>query len=285
MTQWFYEEQTQHTRLGIQVRRLVHQAKSPYQEIKVFETMEYGMMLSLDDVIQLTELDEFVYHEMLAHVPLHAHPAPRDVLIVGGGDGGMVREASKHLTVQRVVLAEIDEAVIQASINFIPSVSCALTNNPKLDLRIGDAIHLVQQANEEFDVIIVDSSDPVGPAEKLFTFDFYKAVYRALKPGGMVTIQGESPWMHRALIKKVNSDLHNIFPIATTYWGNIPTYPGGTMVFPIGSKGVDPRTPMRTALHGLKYYSADVHRAAFSLPYHLTPEHMEVSPTAKLWEG
>ena len=274
MTQWFYEEQTEYTRIGVRVREMVYQTKSRFQDIKVFDTIEYGLLLALDDVIQLTELDEFVYHEMLAHVPLHAHSDPQDVLVVGGGDGGMVREVSKHDSVRRVVLAEIDEAVVQTSLNYLPSVSCALHDNPKLEIRIGDAIELVANSEEEYDLIIVDSSDPVGPAVGLFSKEFYLSIEHALKPGGMVVVQGESPWLNRSLVKRMMGDLASIFPYTGIYWGNIPTYPGGTMVFPAGSKGNDVAIPLRECIPGLRCYSPEVHRAAFALPLYLQPSQM-----------
>ncbi|MCL2547718.1 MAG: MnmC family methyltransferase, partial [Symbiobacteriaceae bacterium] len=166
---------------------------------------------------------------------------------------------------------------------YIPSTSHALQNNPRLDLRFCDAIEYIKQVKEEFDVIIVDSSDPIDIAEGLFTREFYHNVHKALKPGGMVSIQGESPWIHRQLVKRIVSDLESVFSISTFYWSNIPTYPSGTMVFPIGSKGNDPRVPIRPAVPGLRYYSADVHRASFALPWHLQIEQMESGPAIYHW--
>lgn len=275
MAQWFYEDQTEYTRIGMQVRELLHEERTPYQTIKIFDTVEYGRILVLDDVIQVTQHDEFVYHEMLTHVPLHTISNPEAVLVVGGGDGGMVREVSKHDTIKRVVLAEIDEAVIRRSIEFLPSISCALQDNPKLEICVGDAVDYVRKSVEEFDLIIVDSSDPVGIGEGLFSKDFYRNVYKALKPGGMVSVQGESPWLHRPLVKRICNDLKSIFPIGKMYCGNIPTYPSGVMAFPIGSKDADPAVPLRPALPGLKYYSSEIHKSAFVLPLHLQPEQME----------
>ena len=272
---WFYENQTKHTRIGIQVHSLLYETTSPYQNIKVYDTVQYGRMMTLDDVIQVTELDEFVYHEMLSHVPLHTLPDAETVLIVGGGDGGMVREVSKHESVKRVVLAEIDEAVIKASVDYMPSIGCALTGNPKLEIYAGDAIEYVRRAREDFDLVIVDSSDPVGFAEGLFTREFYSNISRALRPGGMVTIQGESPWLnYRPMIKRIYGDFTDIFPIVKMYWGNIPTYPAGVMVFPVGSKSADPAVPTREAVAGLRYYSHEVHKAAFVIPWYLQVEQM-----------
>ena len=275
MNQWFYEDQTEFTRLGVQVKELMYEERTPYQTVKVFDTMEYGRMLVLDDVIQVTELDEFVYHEMLSHVPLHAHHNPESVLIIGGGDGGMVREVSKHDSVKKIVLAEIDEAVIRSCIEYMPSVSCALVDNPKLDIFVGDGFDYISKANGEFDLVIVDSSDPVGIGESLFTHKFYSNVFKALRPEGMVSVQGESPWLHRPLIKRIYNDLKNIFPIANMYCGNIPTYPTGVMAFPIGSKSTDPTVPLRKSLPGLQYYSTEIHKTAFMLPRYLQVEQMK----------
>jgi len=221
---------------------------------------------------------------MMVHVPLHAHPNPEQVLVLGGGDGGTVREASRFPSVKRVVMAEIDEVAIRASLEHIPSISYALKDNPKLDLRICDAVEFIKHVNEEFDVIIVDSSDPVDMAAGLFTYEFYQDVYKALKPGGMVSVQCESPWIHRALIKRIVKQLEDIFPIASLYYSNIPTYPSGIMVFPIGSKGNDPSVPVHAAVEGLKYYCSDVHKSAFILPWHLRPEDMEEGPENYHWE-
>jgi spermidine synthase len=275
MPQYFYEQQTPHSRIGVEIRELLYEEKSHYQTIKVYDTIQYGRMLVLDDVIQTTESDEFVYHEMLSHVPLHAHSNPQSVLIIGGGDGGMVREASKHDAVKRVVLAEIDESVIRASIDYIPSISAALKDNPKLKIRIGDAVEYIQQVREKFDLVIVDSSDPVGFAEGLFSFEFYTNVSKALRPGGMVTIQGESPWYnYRPMIKRIYNNFKEIFPISKIYWANIPSYPAGVMVFPIASKGNDPAVPIRASIPGLKYYSSEIHKTSFILPWYLQVEQM-----------
>jgi len=278
MTTWFFEDQTEFTRIGVRIRAVLHEERSPFQTVKILDSIEYGRMLVLDDVIQVTEFDEFVYHEMLAHVPLHALENPQAVLVVGGGDGGMVREACKHPSVTRVVLAEIDEAVIRACTLHMPAVSSALVANPKLEIQIGDAVEYIKQAHQEFDLIIVDSSDPVGIGEGLFTKEFYSNVFQALKPGGMVTVQGESPWLHRPLVRRIVTDIASIFPVAKLYLGNVPTYPSGIMAFPVGSKGRDPAVPLREALPGLRYYSATIHQNAFDLPWHLQLEQMEEGP-------
>jgi spermidine synthase len=272
---WFYEDQTGHIRIGVQIHKLLHEETSRFQNIKIFDTVQLGRMLVLDGNIQTTEADEFAYHEMLSHVPLHAHPNPESVLIVGGGDGGMVREVSKHDSVKRIVLVEIDEAVVRASIDHLPAISAALVDNPKLEIVIGDAIEFVKKAEDDFDVIIVDSSDPMGFAEGLFSHDFYRSVYNALRAEGIVTIQGESPWLDfRPLVKRIYGYFTDIFPIVKTYWANIPTYPSGVMVFPAGSKAYDPAAPLRPAIPGLKYYSPEIHKASFVLPRHLQPEHI-----------
>ena len=266
---WFYEDQTPLTRIGVKTKQMLHLEKSPYQEIMVIDTWEYGRLLALDEVIQITELDEFAYHEMLVHVPLCSHPNPEQVLVVGGGDGGSVREVCRHDTVQRVVLAEIDERVIQTAIDFFPTVSCALKDNPRLDIQVGDAIDYVHDHPNSFDVIIVDSSDPVDHGEGLFKRSFYEDVYSALKPGGMVAVQGESPWLHQDLVKRIYGDLQDIFPVADIFWSNIPTYPTGAMVFPFGSKGTVPRKPVRKPNGVLNYYSEDMHHSAFLIPEYL----------------
>ena len=266
MALWFYEEQAEGVRFNLSVRQTLHHEVSAYQDILVCDTAEFGRMLVLDGVIQLTEKDEFVYHELITQIPLHAHPHPENVLIIGGGDGGTVREVCKHPAVKHVVLAEIDDRVVQNAIDYLPFTSCALVNNPKLELMIGDGIKFVVDHPDTFDLIIVDSSDPIGPGEGLFTHAFYENVYKALKPDGMVVVQGETPWLDGPLVERICRDLQDIFPIAKAYWGNIPTYPSGTMLFPVGSKKYDPVQPVREPVAPFRYYNAAIHTASFALP-------------------
>jgi spermidine synthase len=224
-------------------------------------------MLLLDGLVMTTEKDEFIYHEMITHVPHSAHPNPEKILIIGGGDGGTVREALKHDSVKEVVLVEIDGRVIEASRKYLPTISCAL-DDPRVTVKVDDGIRFVQENADAFDVVIVDSTDPIGPAEGLFNREFYQNVFHTLKPGGIMTAQCESPFMNGDFIKSMKGIVGSIFPVSKFYLAHIPTYPSGTWCFLCGSKDVDPEEVQRDPLKGksLKYYSKNVHKAAFQLP-------------------
>lgn len=265
MNLWFTEDWTDHLRVSLRIREVLHRERSPYQEICVYETADFGRLLTLDDIIQVTERDEFFYHEMLAHVPLVAHPSPRKVLIIGGGDGGTAREALKHGV--EVVQVEIDERVVEAARRFLPTMAKSY-DHPSLRLVIGDGIEYVKAAGEVYDVVLVDSTDPVGPAEGLFREAFFRDVFRCLSPEGMLAIQTESPLFSSSLVKGVQEALARVFPVVRLYWGPVVTYPGGIWSYSLGSRGPDPRDfdPARTRGLETRYYSEETHRAAFALP-------------------
>jgi spermidine synthase len=221
--------------------------------------------MALDGAIQLTERDEFTYHEMLTHVALTSHPAPRRILIVGGGDGGTAREAVKHETVEEVVLVDIDQEVINASRRFFPSLSSGL-EDPKVNVLAMDALEYIRGRSGEFDVVIVDSTDPVDFAEGLFREPFYRDVFRALNEGGSLVAQTESPFSDPDILTGAVSEMEKVFPIVKVFWGAMPTYPTGMWTYTIGSKVHDPEKPMGQTPPGTRYYSEEIHRAAFVLP-------------------
>lgn len=269
MELWFTEFQTANLGLTARIKETLYTGKSEFQEIAVVDTYEFGRMLVLDGIFQTCIFDEYIYHEMIAHVPLCIHPKPERVLVIGGGDGGSVREVVKHPSVQRVEMVEIDGMVVDVSKQFLPEISAALLeNHPKLQLKIGDGIGHMAMAENLYDVIIVDCSDPVGPGEGLFTHAFYKDVYKALKPDGLFVQQTESPFYHQELIKHLRKDIESIFPITHTYLAQIPLYPGGTHCFTIGSKKYDPLTVKSNEIPGLqtRYYNSDIQKSCFVLP-------------------
>lgn len=250
--------------------------KSPYQLVEIFDTYKYGRMLTVDKMVMCSERDEAAYHEMIVHVPMLANLDIKRVLVVGGGDGGSVREILKHPQVESVTMVEIDEAVIRASRQFLPSLSSCL-DDPKLNLIIDDGIKFLEQADDEsFDFVVIDSSDPVGPSVGLFSEDFYKDVYRCLKPNGIMSAQSESPRFNQAAFVDLVHCLQSIFGIANVhpYLAFIQTYPTGMWSFSYCSK--QSRHPVAsldmeqaiafTEKHDLKYYNSDVHGAAFCLP-------------------
>jgi spermidine synthase len=237
--------------------------------VVVADSFEFGRMLVLDDVFQTSIFDEFVYHEMIAHVPLFTHPAPKKVLVIGGGDGGAVREVVRHAAVESVEMVEIDGMVVEASKEYLPEISHTMRNgHPKLKLMIGDGIAHMNAVENHYDVILVDCSDPIGPGEGLFSREFYQDVYKALKPDGLFVQQTESPFYHQPLIRRIYRDISDLFPIAKMYLANIPLYPGGVHSFTMGSKQIDPAS---CALPGqmpfdTRYYNLALHRSCFSLP-------------------
>jgi len=269
MELWMTEFQTQNLGLTCRIKETLFSGRSDYQEISVVDTVEFGRMLVLDGVFQTSIFDEYIYHEMISHVPLNVHPQPAHVLVIGGGDGGCVREVVKNPAVQQVDMVEIDGIVVEVSKKYLPEISSAMiANHPKLHLRIGDGIHHVKNTEGRYDVVIVDCSDPIGPGEGLFTADFYRDVYKALKPDGLFVQQTESPFYHQELVRKSYQDINDLFPIARLYLANIPLYPGGLHCFTIGSKKYDPLHVDATKTSGLpgRYYNQGIQKSCFVLP-------------------
>lgn len=242
----------------------LHREVTPFQEIQVLEHPHFGRLLVLDGVVQLTERDELFYHEMLVHPALHVHPAPRDVLIVGGGDGGSLREALKHPTVRRVDLVEIDERVVAVSREFFAGLATGF-DDPRVTVLHQDGVELVERPTHRYDVIIVDSTDPVGPAERLFSTPFYRAAADALTPEGLLVTQSESLHFHRDFVAAVQRRLREAFPIVDCYTQPLATYAGNWWAFGIASKARSPRVPRSGLRSGVatRHYSREVHQKAF----------------------
>ncbi|NFE66672.1 polyamine aminopropyltransferase [Clostridium sporogenes] len=267
MDMWLKENQISDPVLHYKFTKTLLNKKTPFQELTIVKSKTLGNMLLLDGIVQTTEKDEYVYHEMITHIPLFTHPNPKKVLVVGGGDGGTIREVLKHPSVEKAVLCEIDEEVIKASKEFLPTISCAL-DNPKCEIFIGDGIKYVHEHKNEFDIIIVDSTDPFGAAEGLFGGSFYKEIYQALTDKGIFVAQTETPFYLPEVVKKVYDDARTIFPITKLFMAAIPTYPSGYWSFTIGSKKLDPATAdlSNTIDIETKYYTKALHKASFVLP-------------------
>ena len=269
MELWLTEKQTANLGLSCRVRETLFTGQSEYQKVAVVDSFEFGRMLVLDDVFQTSIFDEYIYHEMIAHVPLFTHPNPRRVLVIGGGDGGAVREVVRHESVKSVEMVEIDGMVVEASKQFLPEISAAMREgHPKLKLMIGDGIAHMKAAEDYYDVILVDCSDPIGPGEGLFSREFYQDVVKALKPDGLFVQQTESPFYHQPLISRIYGDISALFPITRMYLANIPLYPGGLHSFTVGSKKYDPIESDLPAVlpFSTRYYSRELHRSCFALP-------------------
>lgn len=263
------------TGLTVGVERQLFSEQTPYQHVEVYQTDTWGNLLTIDGMVMLSEKDEFVYHEMLVHPSLFTHPDPRRVLIVGGGDGGSAREVLRHRSVERVDLVEIDETVVRASKEFLPEVGP--WEDPKLRVIHEDGVAFVRDIGEPYDVILVDGSDPAGPAEGLFEKDFMKACYEALAQDGVLAAQAESPWVeaYHPSMRKIFGALDELFPHCRMYLAWIPLYPTGMWSFVHASKGADPLSGAVTGRvakgleefgDALKYYNPDIHTGAFALP-------------------
>lgn len=267
MELWFTEKQTEHFGITAKTRKSLVREKTEYQDLAIIDTVEFGRMLVLDDMVMTTERDEFVYHEMVAHPALFTHPNPRHVLVVGGGDGGVIREVLKHPKVERAVLVDIDGQVIEYSKRYLPSIAGSL-DDPRVTVLVDDGFRHIHDHKNEYDVIMVDSTEPVGPAVQLFTRGFYQGIHDALKEDGIFVAQTDNPWFKAELIRNVHRDVREVFPIVRLYIANIPTYPSGLWTFTMGSKKYDPLQVDEASIPELdtKYYTPRLHKAAFVLP-------------------
>jgi spermidine synthase len=247
------------------VERVLYKGKSDFQEIMVIENPHFGKILILDGVVQITERDEFFYHEMLVHPVMHAHPGPRNVIVIGGGDGGTVREVLRHDSVEKVYFIEIDEEVINVSKEFFPSVSCGVGDR-RVEIKCMDGAEFVKGRHGDIDVIIVDSTDIVGFAKSLFTVEFFKSVKDSLTAEGMFVTLSESLHFHKDIVTEVQEEMKLIFPIVDIYAACLATYAGNWWTFSAASKKHDLREMRREFAIDTKYYSDEIHRQAFLPP-------------------
>jgi spermidine synthase len=268
---WADELEQQTLQLRYKVRERLFSGRSEYQRVDVVETAGFGRMLFNDGLAMVSERDEFVYHEMIGHVPLFVHPDPRRVLVIGGGDGGTVREVIRHRSVEHCRLVEIDALVVEACRKELPWTASAL-DDPRVAVTIGDGVRFVATTDERYDLVLVDSTDPVGPARALFGEEFYANVRRVLRDGGLVVSQAESPFFDIEQQRSLLGILGGRFERVHIYnYANI-TYPGGLWSFSYAAAGdlcpLRSFDPARVARSGLafRYYDAAVHRAAFALP-------------------
>ncbi len=259
------------------VDRMLHEVRTEHQHLVIFENARMGRVMALDGVIQTTEADEFIYHEMLTHVPILAHGAAKRVLIIGGGDGGMLREVSKHASVEHITMVEIDGTVVDMCKEFLPNHSKGAFDDPRLNLVIDDGMRFVATTTEKFDVIISDSTDPIGPGEVLFSENFYQACHRCLSEGGVLVTQNGTPFMQLDTVRNTAGRMNGLFADWHFYQAAVPTYIGGSMTFAWGStnpalRHVDVATlARRFAASGIqtRYYNPAIHQGAFALPQYV----------------
>ncbi len=254
-------------------RQLCHKV-TPYQTIDIYDTVKVGKMMLLDGIIQFTEYDEFAYQEMMAHLPLLAHPAPRRVLVIGGGDGGVLREIAKHPEPEVIDICEIDREVIDSVREFVPSMACGF-DDPRVTVHIGDGSEFVRTRESWYDVVIVDSTDPGGPGEALFNAAFYADLKRAMTPGGVVASQAESIYLLPDIVRRLCAITNQLFRYGGYATVLVPTYPTGTIGVRVASDGRDVTVPVREPspelAAQLRYYTGAIHRSAFAVPKFAEP--------------
>lgn len=272
MELWFTEEHTPTVRFSIKVKEQLLSKKSPFQQIDVFDSDEFGRFFTLDGLMMVTEKDEFIYHDMIVHVPMATNPEIKKVLVIGGGDGGTVRELTRYKTIEKIDMVDIDEMVVSVCRQYLKQTSRKL-DDPRVTLYFEDGLKFIRRFENEYDLIIVDSTDPFGPGEGLFTKEFYGNCFKALTEDGILVNQHENPYYETFLgaMQRAHRRIKELFPVCRVYQAFIPTYPSGHWLFGFASKKFDPISDLKAdtwnAL-GLdtKYYNTELHTGSFMLP-------------------
>lgn len=269
---WFTEEHTKNVRFSIKVDKQLVSKQGDFQRIDVFETKEFGKVLTLDGFLMVTEKDEFIYHEMITHVPMAVNPDIKKVLVIGAGDGGTIRELTRYETVEHIDMVEIDREVVTVCKEYLPQTACKLEDE-RVHIHYEDGLKFVRKPVNEYDLIIVDSTDPFGPGEGLFTKEFYGNCFKALTEHGILINQHESPYYENDLkaMQRAHKHIKSVFPISRIYQIHIPTYPSGHWLFGFASKDLSPTKDLKAEKwNGLglktKYYNTNLHLGAFALP-------------------
>ncbi|MCR5833613.1 MAG: polyamine aminopropyltransferase [Selenomonadaceae bacterium] len=272
MELWFSEQHTPNVRLSLKVDKQLFSETTEFQRIDIFDSTEFGRLLVLDGRIMVTERDEFIYHEMITHVPMCVNPEVKRVLLVGGGDGGSARELLKYDTIEKIDLVEPDKTLVRACQKFIPQTAACL-DNPRIDIFFADALKFIRRKSNEYDLIIVEYIDPFGSGEGLFTKEFYGNCFNALREGGIMVNQHENPFysLDAAAMQRAHKRLASSFPTVRVYQIHIPTFPAGQWLFGFASKKFHPTNDVdfnRWKSLGLqtKYYNTKIHTGAFALP-------------------
>ncbi|TDT72546.1 spermidine synthase [Hypnocyclicus thermotrophus] len=272
MELWFTENHSEGARFSIKIKEHIHSEKSKFQQIDFFDSYEFGRFFTLDGYVMVTEKDEFIYHDMIAHAPMATNPNIKNVLIIGGGDGGSVRELTRYSSIEKIDMVEIDERVVRCCQKYLPITASKLEDR-RVNLYFEDGVKFVENKENIYDLIIVDSTDPIGPGEGLFTTEFYKNCYKALTNNGILINQNESPYypFNAREMKRSHKKIKSIFPLSKIYQFHMPTYGSGHWLFGFASKGIDPIKdfkPKEWLKLGLKtkYYNIDIHKGAFALP-------------------
>lgn len=270
---WYSEYHTENVRYSIKVKRQLWSEQSEYQHIGLYESPEFGRFLTLDSVMMMTERDEFIYHEMIVHTAMAVNPHIEKILVIGAGDGGVARELAKYTTVKQVDLVEIDLRVIDLCKEYLPHTACGF-EDPRVEIKIGDGLRFVRQVEpSSYDLIIVDSTDPSGPGEVLFTKEFYGSCHKALTENGIMINQHESPFFKEdaRAMQFAHKRIVQVFPMSRVYQAHIPTYPSGHWLFGFASKGLHPVKDLQAEewkkmAISASYYNPKLHVGAFALP-------------------
>jgi spermidine synthase len=272
MELWYTEQHTDNVRFSILVDQQLYQGQSEFQRIDVFHSKEFGKFFTLDGLMMVTEKDEFIYHDMIVHVPMATNPDIKRVLVIGAGDGGTVRELCRYPGIEHIDMVEIDKLVVDVCLEFFPTTTVSL-HDPRVHIFYEDGLKFVRSRVNEYDLIIVDSTDPFGPGEGLFTREFYGNCYHALKENGILVNQHENPYYdtYQHSMKRAHMRIKELFPITRVYQAHIPTYPSGHWLFGYASKTIDPIKDLKgeawTKLDlTTKYYNLDLHVGCFALP-------------------
>lgn len=272
MELWYTEQHTEHVRFSIKVDKQIKSLQSDYQRIDIFESEEFGRILSLDGCLMVTEKDEFIYHDMMVHIPMATNPNIKKVLVIGAGDGGTIRELTRYATIEQIDMVEIDEEVVKVCKEYLPQTACKLGDH-RVTIFYEDGLRFVRTKVDEYDLILVDSTDPFGPGEGLFTKEFYGNCFNALSQDGILVNQHESTYYssYKESMKRAHQRIKEMFPICKVYQAHIPTYPSGHWLFGFASKKYDPikdleedkwnRLGIKT-----KYYNTDLHKGSFAIP-------------------
>lgn len=272
MELWYTEQQTDEVRFSIKVKQHLYTGKSEFQDVDVFESQEFGKFLTLDGLMMVTEKDEFIYHDMITHVAMATNPNIKKVLVIGGGDGGTVRELTRYSHIEKIDMVEIDKLVVDVSREYLP-ITASKLDDPRVSLYFEDGIRFVADTKEIYDLILVDSTDPIGPGEGLFTTEFYQNCFNILSDNGILVNQSESPYYDQFSheMKRAHKKIKNIFPISKVYQFHMPTYPSGHWLFGFASKKLDPIKDVdfdKWNALGIKtkYYNPQLHVGCFALP-------------------
>lgn len=272
---WFSEIHTPNVKLSIRVDRQLYSGKSEFQRIDVFESPEFGRFLTLDGYMMLTEKDEFIYHEMITHVPMAVHPHVEDVLVIGGGDGGVVRELIKYEEIRHIDVVEMDPLLVEVCRKYIPEIACSL-NDERVEIFHEDGLRFIRSQTDRYDLIIIDSPNPFGPGEGLFTKEFYGNCYNALREDGIMVNQNESPFYTEEAFQcqRMHKRIVETFPICRVYQAHLPSYPSGHWLFGFASKKYHPLEDLNAVAWKLKgirtrYYEPRLHAGVFALPVYV----------------